>query len=616
MYFNKYIISEAIKLNNPDDVLTAINKNNAGVKINSKFKEDKVQSYINEKLRLYFRRCEDFGIKEPTYGVQLLLQKTVPYTMEDTIRNDGFFEFLKSYKKPWVKELEEYKELMNSSEWTEKKLHAFEKAVQEGQTKHGKISKGSGQLKDVKTAYDDGTWKLLIPSSFEGEKSAAFYNYNGKETPTQWCTRANKSYYDSYTELGPLYIIRNMSNGKAYQIAFTEHGIDFLDQDDVKGDEITNGDVSKIPDGLLKLIKDHRGERTLYDYKHQKKNIVKTVKGKVSSDEVADSSDFSDAKYGPVKELKNGVCKKEVLNFSNDVVKRDKFQDFFKIKNGKYINANSVIYGKKDKATCYFLKNKPEAFTIYAIGKEYLTNERNLNSAWIIQNRNYQNLSYEEYKTIEDVADEDFGFNKRNLRSENHTSSSKLVEKVNEALAKNKQNFINNVNNSNVLKGTNYTKLLDYKIGKYSHSSHKRIEGGGLISSLGVENKDGDKLLLVFGINTPGTFSYSYYNKAKELTIQNISKREIRDGTKEELAKAKEIASMIMKQIIKLPEYKEANYFRKASNDNIYMSQPEREKNESDKAYERRIKRFRSDYKRKFEMDTNVAFEEVNYFNY
>ena len=103
----------------------------------------------------------------------------------------------------------------------------------------------------------------MIPQSFEGEKAAAFYIKDGKETPTEWCTRCEKHYYDSYTKQAPLYIIRNMKTGKSYQMA-VEGGkgwddeeyaiVHFLDQNDVKGDEITQGDLSKIPNELLKHI--------------------------------------------------------------------------------------------------------------------------------------------------------------------------------------------------------------------------------------------------------------------------------------------------------------------------------------------------------------------------
>lgn len=79
-------------------------------------------------------------------------------------------------------------------------------------------------------------------------------------------TRASEDYYNHYTKNNkyPLYIIRNYKTGKAYQMAISpdktwDKGnyvkVNFLDQNDVNGDEITNGDLSKIPDNLLKLIK-------------------------------------------------------------------------------------------------------------------------------------------------------------------------------------------------------------------------------------------------------------------------------------------------------------------------------------------------------------------------
>ena len=44
-----------------------------------------------------------------------------------------------------------------------------------------------------------------------------------------------------------------MKTGKSYQLAFMEYGVEFLDQNDVKGDEVTTGDLNKIPDNLLKF---------------------------------------------------------------------------------------------------------------------------------------------------------------------------------------------------------------------------------------------------------------------------------------------------------------------------------------------------------------------------
>ena len=287
LYKYRRLLTEGYNFTNADEVYNALEANQIGVKTQPEYKEKIKWDYTCEKLRIFFRKCEEYGIKDTTYGVQLLLSKVPPNNLENIIRTDGFYELLKSRKKPWVKELKEFQTLMNDKVWlgaTVNDLQVFEKAVQEGQSKHGKAAGGSGDIEGVKTLYDDGTWKLLQPISFAGEKAAAFYIRNGKETPTEWCTRCDEGYYRRYTRQAPLYIIRNMKTGNSYQMAFEEDGgwdgenyvkVHFLDQNDVKGDEITQGDLTKIPNELLKHIPIPVGKakgKTIADYKTDPKN--------------------------------------------------------------------------------------------------------------------------------------------------------------------------------------------------------------------------------------------------------------------------------------------------------------------------------------------------------
>lgn len=278
------LLTEGYNFTNTDEVLSALKAKQIGVKTQPEYKDKTKWNYACEKLKIFFKKCDEYGIKDTTYGVQLLLSKVPPTNLENIIRTDGLYELLKSRKKPWVKELKEYQTLMNDDVWlgaSVNDLFEFEKAVQNNQSNHGKAAKGSGQIKDVKALYDDGTWKLMVPNSFAGAKAASFYIKDGKETPTEWCTRADGSYYSRYSKNAPLYIIRNMKTGKSYQMAFTKEShwddnedhiyVHFLDQNDVKGDEITQGDLSKIPDELLKNIKIPFGKmsgKTMADYKN------------------------------------------------------------------------------------------------------------------------------------------------------------------------------------------------------------------------------------------------------------------------------------------------------------------------------------------------------------
>jgi len=280
---NKFkILLEGYNFTNADEVMSALETNQIGVKIDPSYKQlnGNTKPFTKRRLQNFFNKCENLRIKDTTYGIQILLSKTNNINLEQAVNNDGLYEFLKSYKKPWVKQLPEYQEFMNKK-YDSLIWHNLEKAIQDNQSNHGKSSKGSGQLQDVKTLYDDGTWKLMVPSSFEGEKAIAYYIENGTEKPAHWCTRADKKYYDHYAKDAPLYVIRNMKTGKSYQMAFTKDKgwddedyleIHFLDQDDVKGDEISNGDLSAIPDNLLQNIKIPFGPRkggTMLDYKKE-----------------------------------------------------------------------------------------------------------------------------------------------------------------------------------------------------------------------------------------------------------------------------------------------------------------------------------------------------------
>ena len=172
------LLTEGYNFTNTDEVLSALKANQIGVKTQPEYKDKTKWNYACEKLKIFFRKCNEYGIKDTTYGVQLLLSKVPPTNLENIIRTDGLYELLKSRKKPWVKELKEYQTLMNDDVWlgaSVNDLFEFEKAVQNNQSNHGKAAKGSGQIKDVKALYDDGTWKLMVPNSFAGAKAASFY---------------------------------------------------------------------------------------------------------------------------------------------------------------------------------------------------------------------------------------------------------------------------------------------------------------------------------------------------------------------------------------------------------------------------------------------------------
>lgn len=279
------IITEGYKFETAEQAYDAIQSKKLGVKINPNFlvnndelKEIKART-LKAKLNAFYTNAKSLEINDPTYGVQFLISHTSNIDqLSSAISNDAIFTYLQNYKKPWVKQLSKYNDFINKP-YNKDTWHDFEKEIQENLNKHGKANKGSGVQDDIKVLYpkDSEGWELKIPLSFAGSKAAAFYGKEGEEQkPTHWCTRADVRYYNHYTKSNkfPLYIFRNYKTGKSYQMAirydeYNQVDIDFLDQDDKDGDEITKGDLSKIPDKLLSLIKFKNG-KTLENYKNEK----------------------------------------------------------------------------------------------------------------------------------------------------------------------------------------------------------------------------------------------------------------------------------------------------------------------------------------------------------
>lgn len=389
------IILEVYKFLNADDAYNAIQTKKLGVKVNPNFlisndklKEIKEQT-LKSRLGAFFTKAKQLGINDPTYGVQFLISHSSNIDeLSSAINDDALYTYLQNYKKPWVKQLPSYNDFINKS-FDANNWHKLEKEIQENLDKHGKANKGSGAQNDVKILYpkDANGWELKIPLSFAGSKAAAFYGKEGeKEKPTHWCTRADEYYYNHYTNNNshPLYIIRNYKTGKAYQIvgnkSLEDDGIvvDFLDQDDVKGDKITHGDLTEIPDSLLKLIK--IDNKTLLDYKEEKgvdpnegakgyADSTKTIwkEPQEVSKEVLDKAPGSYLRYsfikklGPVmKQSTKGGTKAVVLNRWG----RDDISNYYSGR-GKIINK----WREKAFYTRYFFKNKPDSYVEFMNGK-------------------------------------------------------------------------------------------------------------------------------------------------------------------------------------------------------------------------------------------------------
>lgn len=417
-YKYKRLLTESFRLTNAEEVYNALEANRVGVKLLPEYKNNIKWGYTCEKLNKFFKKCENLGIKDTTYGVQLLLSKCEPNNLENIINSEGFYELLKSYKKPWVKELPEFQTVMNAKFWlgsTVKDLEDLQETIRENQSNHGNAKKGGGDLEDVKELYNDGTWVLQQPTSFKGAKAASFYFEDGKKTPTNWCTRADIRHYDNYSKDQPLNIIKNLKNGKAYQLAFFDDRIEFLDQHDEKGDEITRGDLSKIPEGLLKLVKRKQDGRSLLDYK---KAVEKEKPGRNQLDPSRASSadDFDKFEFGPVVQLRDGVCKQEILNYTFDNKKDVLKQYFTTLKDVK--NVKGFQFPRKNKATCYFLKSNPNAKLILVTTKGYEDPKKTIVHNGRIATTGGLLEEPRDLEKIQRVAEDDFGITKNHERAE------------------------------------------------------------------------------------------------------------------------------------------------------------------------------------------------------
>lgn len=182
---------------------------------------------INETLCFIIKKAEDISI--------------LWYMVESSM--DAIVQYATSIKSSWIKDLPSYKalceEIYNPALW-----HDFEKEAQDFKAKKN-AKKGKNLTNQEKnrlydTLYEDNTWGLYVPKSFEGDSELAshikpFNNF----TKTRWCTAASDHYFNYYTRDGknPLYVIKYFENGEyteAWQLAFIKEGprIELMDKED------------------------------------------------------------------------------------------------------------------------------------------------------------------------------------------------------------------------------------------------------------------------------------------------------------------------------------------------------------------------------------------------
>lgn len=159
-----------------------------------------------------------------------------------------------------------------------KELHSLEKLLQDTKAKKSKSKnvKAANSNSLYTTLYEDGTWKLCVPKSFEGDSELASHivPFDGR-TKTAWCTASSKYYFDrySYNNTKPLYVFQYFKDGKyteAWQLAFMKKHIEFMDKEDSANYRFV---LEKAPEELLELVKDVDADISLL-------NLVKYAKSK------------------------------------------------------------------------------------------------------------------------------------------------------------------------------------------------------------------------------------------------------------------------------------------------------------------------------------------------
>lgn len=229
-------------------------------------------------------------------AIQFLIKcsKNGPETWQSAIEQcpDTIIELSKAFASQWFKAPEwqnKLNDLVNAEEFNQEDWHKLEKDIQETfakrAAKKGKKINNTALL--YYTIYDDGHWKLLVPKNFEGDVELAshikpFMNGSTEYKKTQWCTAAQKAYYDRYTNNNSnrLYVIQYFNKAgeyeEAWQLAFSEADhIEFMNKRDEPKYKVF---LDNVPDELLKGIVCDNIDSKLYGMNVS--DMVKALKAK------------------------------------------------------------------------------------------------------------------------------------------------------------------------------------------------------------------------------------------------------------------------------------------------------------------------------------------------
>ena len=229
-------------------------------------------------------------------AIQFLIKcsKNGPETWQSVVEQcpDTIIELSKAFASQWFKAPEwqnKLNDLINAEVFNQEDWHKLEKDIQETfakrAAKKGKKVNNTALL--YYTIYDDGHWKLLVPKSFEGDVELAshikpFMNGSTEYKKTQWCTAAQKSYYDRYTNNNSnrLYVIQYFNKAgeyeEAWQLAFSEADhIEFMNKRDEPKYKVF---LDNVPDELLKGIVCDNIDSRLYGMNVS--DMIKALKAK------------------------------------------------------------------------------------------------------------------------------------------------------------------------------------------------------------------------------------------------------------------------------------------------------------------------------------------------
>lgn len=218
-----------------------------------------------------------------------------PADVQDLLKNhfDTVVEYGICCNSDWFKKSDFVKQILDAPEYSSDNMHKLEKYLQEEHSKRSKskIIKISNASSLYDVLYDDGTWKLCVPKNFEGDVELSSHiefidEQDEISHKTKWCTAANKTYYDMYTNNGtlPLYVIQYYENGKytkAWQVAFCHRDnddepkghIEIMNEEDIRDWEF----LFHCPKELVSKITDSGILLNRYEYNLNMLDLIKDI---------------------------------------------------------------------------------------------------------------------------------------------------------------------------------------------------------------------------------------------------------------------------------------------------------------------------------------------------